>query len=281
MTNNWDDDEEDFEEVESTPSGFGSGSGSFMGPMAYVFAGMLGLWALLAIYSSVTSKGKTFADLNAEFQDSSSAEEGTLTSTSTKLLKKISSPFSSIFTASPSLASTPPAQSYKIPLSCIPFNCPPARMAAGMTFDEATGAIFLYGGFDEENFRDDFHFYNSETYDWTMLPPEIGSTPGKRVHVRFAAVNRFLVMFGGSLESDVSERSGASERALRMTSILTHSHTHTLTHLHTHTLPHSHTHTLTQTHSHNRIIAAPQRRSVPDGHQERPVLLDQGEQQQR
>ena len=35
---------------------------------------------------------------------------------------------------------------YLVGLSCIPFNAPEARMAAGMAFDEESGAVFLYGG---------------------------------------------------------------------------------------------------------------------------------------
>jgi len=73
-------------------------------------------------------------------------------------------------------------------------------MAAGMAFDEVSGAVFLYGGFDEDTFRSDFHFYNSGTYDWAEVPAEIGGTPGKRVHVRFECVGQVLVMFGGSTE---------------------------------------------------------------------------------
>ena len=81
-------------------------------------------------------------------------------------------------------------------------------MAAGMAMDEATGAAFLYGGFDDEGFRQDMHYYDVTKFSWKEVKTnqKKEDVPGKRVHVRLVCASRYLVLFGGSCPaSDYSD----------------------------------------------------------------------------
>ena len=100
-------------------------------------------------------------------------------------------------------------------------------MAAGLAIDNDTGAVFLYGGFDDKGFRKDMHMYDVTTFQWTKINMHndksddddggggetdkkkkkssssnnnkpSSSCPGPRAHVRMVVVSRHVVLFGGS-----------------------------------------------------------------------------------
>lgn len=60
-----------------------------------------------------------------------------------------------------------------LPPSCIPFGCPDARMAASFAMDSSSGAAFLYGGFDENGFRSDMHYYNTSRFEWKTVKQQV------------------------------------------------------------------------------------------------------------
>jgi len=62
--------------------------------------------------------------------------------------KLMGSVFKSFETAQP-----PPEVSFTATISSIPFNTPPARMAAGFAIDSQSGVGYMYGGFDTKGYR--------------------------------------------------------------------------------------------------------------------------------
>jgi hypothetical protein len=107
----------------------------------------------------------------------------------------------SVFKQFESAPPPPEPVSFTTTISCIPFGCPPARMAGAYSIDPATGVGFLYGGFDEKGFRDDMYAFDTGDAEWRLMPKREGeASPGPRVHVRMAATNGYLVLFGGSTQ---------------------------------------------------------------------------------
>ncbi|GMH98769.1 hypothetical protein TrVE_jg8857 [Triparma verrucosa] len=201
--NEYDADEaEDWESYEETL--FGLNSSQLSGIINILFwmigAGLI-LWIGLAVFgpkpksaSSYESGVESFKDYKARAQANEEDEESGVFTSVTKTLRKALN-----------IESEPepdPIKTYTAPISCVPFGCPGARLAAGFCMDQETGAAFLYGGMDEDGYRGDMHFYDTGKFNWKNV--ELGAEgmldPGKVVHVRMACTNKFLCMFGGSNE---------------------------------------------------------------------------------
>jgi hypothetical protein len=78
-----------------------------------------------------------------------------------------------------------------------PAHSPPARSAASMAFDAASGTVILFGGFDTDgNLLGDTWSWDGQ--DWTQLFPAHSPDPRAEASMAYDAGHHVLVLFGGN-----------------------------------------------------------------------------------
>eukprot|EP00518_Triparma_eleuthera_P011167 CAMPEP_0182482366 /NCGR_PEP_ID=MMETSP1319-20130603/39140_1 /TAXON_ID=172717 /ORGANISM="Bolidomonas pacifica, Strain RCC208" /LENGTH=467 /DNA_ID=CAMNT_0024684077 /DNA_START=53 /DNA_END=1453 /DNA_ORIENTATION=+ len=176
--------------------------------MWLIGAGLL-MWIGLAIFGP-KPKGKTkeLYESKVEHFKADSVEDGE--GEGAGVFSNVAKSFKRVLNLEPE-KKVEAVKRFRADISCVPFGCPDARMAAGFAIEQETGAAFLYGGFDEDReggFLQDLHYYDTGKFQWKRISGHNGVVdgPGKRVHVRMACANKMLCLFGGSTEnSDYSD----------------------------------------------------------------------------
>jgi hypothetical protein len=222
MTEDWEDEEADgsllftISDYVKTP----------MGLFFWVVVAAVAAYFFLAVYSAFFDKSRLNSKYKKEVHDEpfrkynvdeDQGEEGGGGGTLSSLGSSVTSRLG--FEAPPP---PPPEIEYTATVSCIPFGCPPERIAGAFAIDQQSGVGFMFGGLDEKGFRSDGWLFDTGDLEWRdMGLPEHPTdeereyTPGKRVHVRMAVANGYVVMFGGSVPrkdctADLYERARAS-----------------------------------------------------------------------
>ena len=164
----------------------------------------------VAVYRTATHKDDPYGgggrrkkkqDPNAAFKDYSRGGEEEEGKGGGFIPRAIGTAVESVFKAFDSAPSPPSAPAFEAVVSCIPFGCPPPRMAAGFAIDESSGLGYMYGGFDDKGFRSDMYAFAAGECEWTNMgtPAEereaedAERSPGKRVHVRMVSSGRSKV----------------------------------------------------------------------------------------
>ena len=203
--------EEDWESYEETLFGLSASQlATILNVIMWLIGAGLLMWIGLAVFGP-KPKGKTkeLYESKVEHFKADSVEDGA--GEGAGVFSNVAKSFKRVLNLEPEKKAEA-AQRFKADISCVPFGCPDARMAAGFAIDQETGAAFLYGGYDEEReggFLQDLHYYDTGKFQWKKISGNKGLmdgavTPGKRVHVRMACANKMLCLFGGSTEVRVT-----------------------------------------------------------------------------
>ncbi|GMH76180.1 hypothetical protein TrLO_g4023 [Triparma laevis f. longispina] len=192
------DEEEDWESSEDTLLGLTSSHlSSIINILFWLIGAGLILWIGLALFSpkknsGYESKVDNFKDYKKDKVDEESG-----------VFESVAKSFRKALNLESNEQSQPEIKTYKAPISCVPFGCPPARLASSFCLDPDSGAAFLYGGMAEKMYLGDMHFYDTGKFNWKEVKVGVDGMgdPGRRCHVRMGFCGKFLCMFGGSTEN--------------------------------------------------------------------------------
>lgn len=155
------DEEEDWESSEDTLLGLTSSHlSSIINILFWLIGAGLILWIGLALFSpkknsGYESKVDNFKDYKKDKVDEESG-----------VFESVAKSFRKALSLESNEPSQPEIKTYKAPISCVPFGCPPARLASSFCLDPDSGAAFLYGGMAEKGYLGDMHFYDTGKFNW-------------------------------------------------------------------------------------------------------------------